>query len=75
MKIINSKNKKILYLDENEEIVVKTLFKNNINVSIKCQNHSLYVDDVISKDIKNLKLEQKELEKLKEYNKNNNLEL
>lgn len=73
MKVIKENEKDIIYLDDGEEILVKTLFKNNIGINIKCQNHSLFVDDVILKDIKNISIEQKELEKLKEYNKNNNL--
>ena len=73
MKVIEEKNKKILYLDEGEEILVKTLFKNNVGINIKCQNHSLYVDDIISKKIKNMSIEQKELEKLKDYNSKNDL--
>ena len=73
MKIIKEKEKDIIYLDEGEEILIKTLFKNNIGINIKCHNHSLFVDDVILKDLKNMSIEQKELKKLKEYNKNHNL--
>ena len=73
MKVIEEKNKKILYLDEGEEILVKTLFKNKVGINIKCQDHSLYVDDIILKNIKNMSIEQKELAKLKDYNSKNNL--
>ena len=73
MKVIEEKNKKILYLDEGEEILVKTLFKNNVGINIKCQDHSLYVDDIILKNIKNMSIEQKELAKLKDYNSKNDL--
>lgn len=72
MKIIKENGKDMIILDEGEEIIVKTLFKNNIGIDIKCYNHSLFVDDVKLKDLKNMSMEQKELEKLKEYNKKNN---
>ena len=72
MKIIKENGKDMIILDEGEEIIVKTLFKNNIGIDIKCYNHSLLVDDVKLKDLKNMSMEQKELEKLKEYNKKNN---
>ena len=73
LKVINEKEKNIIYLDEGEQLIVKTLFKNKVGIEIKCKNRSLYVEDIISKDIKNLKIEQKELEKLREYNRKNNL--
>ena len=72
MKIIKENGKDMIILDEGEEIIVKTLFKNNIGIDIQCHNHSLFVDDVKLKDLKNMSMEQKELEKLKEYNKKNN---
>ncbi len=75
MRVIKEKIKKIIYLDEGEEILIKTLFKNNVGINVKCQNHALYVDDIILKKIKNISIEQKELAKLKDYNKKNDLEL
>lgn len=66
MKIIKTETQNELFLDEGEEIQVKTLFHNKITVRISCKNHTLYIEDVIQDRIKEIHLEQIELEKMKE---------
>ena len=66
MKIIEEKHNKVIVLREGEEITVKTLYKNKVNIQIKCKDHSLYVLDIEDKRLKQIKTEQEQLNKLKD---------
>ncbi len=68
MKIIEEKKAKTLILEENDIVNVKTLKGNPITIEIKCINGCLLIEDVPSKRIKEVSMEQTELEALKQYN-------
>ncbi len=60
--------RKVVYLEEGEEIVIRTLNKNKVKVVVACKGHALFVDDVLEKKIKDIREEEQELKKLKSYN-------
>ena len=68
MKIIEENKKKIIILDTNEEIEVKTLKRNPISIIIKEKDGALLIDEVSAKRIKELALEEEQVKILKEYN-------
>ena len=68
MKIIEKKNKKTIFLDDNDSINIKTLKGNPITIKIECINGCLLIDEISSSKIKEMSLEQEQLEKLKQYN-------
>ena len=68
MKIIEEKKKKIIILDTNEEIEVKTLKRNPISIIIKEKDGALLIDEVSAKRIKEIALEEEQVKILKEYN-------
>ena len=68
MKIIEENKKKIIILDTNEEIEVKTLKRNPISIIIKEADGTLLVDEVSSKRIKEIALEEEQVKILKERN-------
>ncbi len=70
MKIIEEKNKKTIFLDDNDSINIKTLKGNPITIKIECINGCLLIDEISSSKIKEMSLEQEQLEKLKQYNQN-----
>ena len=72
MKIIEEKKKKIIILDTNEEIEVKTLKRNPISIIIKEKDGALLIDEVSAKRIKEIALEEEQVKILKEYNFKNN---
>ena len=70
MKIIEEDKKKIIYLDNEEELEIKTLFNSKIILHISCKNHTLYVEDIVEKRIQQLRLEQEQISNLDDYLKN-----
>ena len=68
MKIIEENKKKIIILDTNEEIEVKTLKRNPISIFIKEKDGALLIDEVSAKRIKEIALEEEQVKILKEYN-------
>ena len=68
MKIIEEKNVKTIFLDDKDSINVRTLKKNPVTIKIECVNGCLLVDEVSSSKIKDISIEQEQLEKLKQYN-------
>ena len=68
MKIIEEKNVKTIFLDDKDSIDVRTLKKNPVTIKIECVNGCLLVDEVSSSKIKDISIEQEQLEKLKQYN-------
>ena len=68
MKIIEENNIKTIFLDDNDSINVKTLKRNPVTIKIEYVNGCLLVDEVSSSKIKDISIEQEQLEKLKEYN-------
>lgn len=68
MKIIEENKKKIIILDTNEEIEVKTLKRNPISIIIKEKEGALLIDEVSAKRIKEIALEEEQVKILKEYN-------
>lgn len=68
MKIIEENNIKTIFLDDNDSINVKTLKRNPVTIKIECVNGCLLVDEVSSSKIKDISIEQEQLEKLKQYN-------
>ena len=68
MKIIEENKKKIIILDTNEEIEVKTLKRNPISIIIKEKDGALLIDEVSAKRIKEIALEEEQVKILKEYN-------
>lgn len=72
MKLIEGEKQHELFLDEGEVLQVKTLFQNKITIQISCKNHTLYVEDIIQDRIKEIKLEQEELEKMEQKWKKEN---
>ncbi|HIR74100.1 TPA: hypothetical protein IAB95_01200 [Candidatus Ventrenecus avicola] len=68
MKIIEENKKKIIILDTNEEIEVKTLKRNPISIIIKEKDGTLLIDEVSAKRIKEIALEEEQVKILKEYN-------
>lgn len=72
MKIIEENKKKIIILDTNEEIEVKTLKRNPISIIIKEKDGALLIDEVSAKRIKEIALEEEQVKILKEYNFKNN---
>ena len=68
MKIIEENNIKTIFLDDNDSINVKTLKRNSVTIKIECVNGCLLVDEVSSSKIKDISIEQEQLEKLKQYN-------
>ena len=71
MKIIEENKKKIIILDTNEEIEVKTLKRNPISIIIKEAAGALLIDEVSAKRIKEIALEEEQVKILKEYNSKN----
>ncbi|HIQ94292.1 TPA: hypothetical protein IAB29_04075 [Candidatus Ventrenecus stercoripullorum] len=68
MKIVEENKKKIIILETNEEIEVKTLKRNPISIFIKEKDGALLVDEVSVKRIKEIALEEEQVKILKEYN-------
>ena len=68
MKIVEENKKKIIILDTNEEIEVKTLKRNPISIIIKEKDGALLIDEVSAKRIKEIALEEEQVKILKEYN-------
>ena len=68
MKIIEEKNVKTIFLDDKDSINVRTLKKNPVTIKIECVNGCLLVDEVSSSKIKDISIEQEQLEKLNQYN-------
>lgn len=69
MKIIEENGQQVIYLQEGDNIFVKTMFKNPYTMNIKCLNHSLFINDIIDKRLKEIQIEQEELKKMREQNK------
>ena len=68
MKIIEENKKKIIILDTNEEIEVKTLKRNPISIIIKEKDGAFLIDEVSAKRITEIALEEEQVKILKEYN-------
>ena len=68
MKIVEENKKKIIILETNEEIEVKTLKRNPISIFIKEKDGALLIDEVSAKRIKEIALEEEQVKILKEYN-------
>ena len=68
MKIVEENKKKIIILETNEEIEVKTLKRNPISIIIKEKDGALLIDEVSAKRIKEIALEEEQVKILKEYN-------
>ena len=68
MKIVEENKKKIIILETNEEIEVKTLKINPISIFIKEKDGALLIDEVSAKRIKEIALEEEQVKILKEYN-------
>ena len=60
--------KKIIILDTDEEIEVKTLKRNPISIIIKEKDGVLLVDEISAKRIKEIALEEEQVDILKKYN-------
>ena len=67
MKYIEKEN--LLYLSENDCIMIKYQQKKNESILIECINGILNVDNVSTKRIKELNMEQEQLVILKNLNK------
>ena len=68
MKIVEENKRKIIILETNEEIEIKTLKRNPISIIIKETDGTLLVDEVSSKRIKEIALEEEQVKILKERN-------
>ena len=68
MKIVEENKRKIIVIETDEEIEVKTLKRNPISIIIKEAEGSLLVDEVSSKRIKEIALEKEQVNILKERN-------
>lgn len=68
MKIMEENKKKIIILDTDEEIEVKTLKRNPISIIIKEKDGVLLVDEISAKRIKEIALEEEQVDILKKYN-------
>ena len=68
MKIVEENKKKIIILETNEEIEVKTLKRNPISIFIKEKDGALLIDEVSANRIKAIALEEEQVKILKEYN-------
>ena len=68
MKIVEENKRKIIILETNEEIEIKTLKRNPIPIIIKEADGTLLVDEVSSKRIKEIALEEEQVKILKERN-------
>lgn len=68
MKIVEENKRKIIILETNEEIEIKTLKRNPISIIIKEADGTLLVDEVSSKRIKEIALEEEQVKILKERN-------
>ena len=66
MKIVEENKRKIIILETNEEIEIKTLKRNPISIIIKEADGTLLVDEVSSKRIKEIALEEEQVKILKE---------
>ncbi len=65
MKVIKKADKKIIYLEEKEIIEVKLLSKRVSSLIIMENNGSLLVENIDDKRIKQISIEQEEIEKMK----------
>ena len=70
MKLYDDNKKKIALLENGDTLIVKTLKGNDIDITIQCIDGCLVVDEVYSKRIKEISMEQKEQQKLEKYNSN-----
>lgn len=68
MKVVEENKRKIIILETNEEIEIKTLKRNPISIIIKEADGTLLVDEVSSKRIKEIALEEEQVKILKERN-------
>ena len=68
MRIVEENKRKIIILETNEEIEIKTLKRNPISIIIKEADGTLLVDEVSSKRIKEIALEEEQVKILKERN-------
>ena len=68
MRIIEENKKKTVVLDDGDLLYVKTLKGNPLTLKIECNDGRIYVDEVLSKRIKEIRMEQQQLEALNRYN-------
>ena len=69
MRIIEENNKKkTVVLDDGDLLYIKTLKGNPLTLKIECNDGCIYVDEVLSKRIKEISMEQQQLEALNRYN-------
>ena len=72
MRIIDSKeHKKIIILEDDDELEISALEKNQTKVSIKCINSILHIDTKSNNDSNFYDEEEKAIEAMKNYLKNN----
>lgn len=70
MEIIKEETKTIAVLKDGDVLEVQTLQGNPIHIEIKCVDGSFLVDEVTVKRIREVKMEQEQLEILRQHNKN-----
>lgn len=70
MEIIKEEKKTIAVLRDGDILEVQTMKGNPIRIEIKCVDGSFLVDEVTFKRIKEVKMEQEQLEILRQNNKN-----
>lgn len=70
MKIIKEDTKTIAILKDGDILEVETMQGNPIHIEIKCIDGSFLVDEVTVKRIKEVKMEQEQLEILRKNNRN-----
>ena len=71
MRILDNKKEKIIILEDGDILKVKTLKRNPLTLKIECKDGCILVDELLINKIKEIKREQKELEKIKLFNKKN----
>lgn len=72
MEIIKEENKTIAVLKDGDILEVQTLQGNPIHIEIKCIDGTFLIDEVTIKRIKEVKMEQEQLEILRKRNRKEN---
>ncbi len=67
MKIIQNKDKYVtIFLEDNDILEIRTI-KSKENFIVKCQNTTLHIDELSSKELNNIKQEKDSIKKMKDY--------
>lgn len=68
MKQINEKNQKTtIILEEGDILEIKTFKEESEKVAVKCLNATLFIEELLTEDVRNMCYEKKAIESMEKY--------